>query len=123
MKYAAEVSITKNAILVDIPSVLPYTKPSERGYCSIDKTGKRHEHCRCSNQNEDINDCKRKCDKDSSCKGYSFRETKSRCYLYTTSTCQKGCNKRSVRNVGNLLERKDNGESGCFRKQNGKNCM
>ena len=93
---------------------------SKKGYCSIDASGRRHEHCRCSNGTEDICDCKKRCDKDYNCKGYSYRNTKSRCYLYTTSTCSNGCDKRNLGKVGDLIVKLDTNESGCFIKGKGK---
>ena len=97
-----------------------YKHPSTLGYCSIDETGRRHEHCRCSNDRKGIEDCKKQCDNDSKCKGYSFRVIKSRCYLYTTSFCSSVCIKRSKGKVGRLLEKKDVTESGCFIKEQSK---
>jgi hypothetical protein len=97
-----------------------YTSSSKPGYCSIDATGRRHEHCRCSKGNEDLNDCKERCDEDSKCKGYSYRNIKSRCYLYTTSTCTNGCNKRSKGRLGDLIEKGDREESGCYVKEKGR---
>ena len=96
-----------------------YTVPNVKGYCSIDDLGRRHEHCRCTDKNERIEDCKKKCDTDVRCKGYSFRATNSRCYLYTTSSCSSKCTKRNAGNLGNLIEKRDDGESGCFRKMKG----
>ena len=95
---------------------ISYTAPSGKGYCSIDDLGRRPEHCRCTNKNENINDCKTKCDQDAMCKGYSFRPANSRCYLYTTSPCNSKCTKRDVGNLGSLKDRRDDGESGCYRK-------
>ena len=106
-------------MLANISSI-PYKHPSMLGYCSIDKTGRRHEHCRCSNDNKGIDDCKKQCDTDSECRGYSFRAIKSRCYLYTTSFCSSVCIKRGKGKVGRLLERKDVTESGCFIKEQSK---
>ena len=93
-----------------------YTASNGKGYCSIDELGRRHEHCRCTDKNERIEDCKQKCDMDVRCKGYSYRATNSRCYLYTTSSCNSKCTKRNEGNVGNLMEKRDDGESGCFKK-------
>ena len=96
-----------------------YSTPTLKGYCSIDSAGKRHEHCRCQDVNEDINDCKAKCDGDSGCIAYSFRDQAKQCYLYTIDSCSSTCEKRMQGQVGNLLERADNGESGCFIKEKG----
>ena len=90
------------------------------GWCGLHAQGGRHEHCRCSKPTETIEQCKNRCDYDRECKGYSFRGSNSRCYLYTTSTCPGNCYKRSPGNVGNLIEMKDPTESGCFIKQQGK---
>ena len=100
---------------------ITYTKPNGKGYCSIDNMGRRHEHCRCTDKNKGIGNCKQKCDQDSKCKGYSFRPQKSRCYLYTTSPCNSQCTKRDNGNLGNLISKKDDGESGCFVKITSKN--
>ena len=107
-------------IVEKAPQLSLYKTSGKQGYCSIDATGRRHEHCRCSNNNEDINDCKEKCDKDSTCKGYSYRNINSRCYLYTTSMCTNGCKKRNKGAVGDLIEQKDHDESGCYVKKEGK---
>ena len=95
-----------------------YSTPTVKGYCSIDSAGKRHEHCRCQDVNEDINDCKARCNEDSGCIAYSFREV-SICFLYTMDSCSSTCEKRMQGQVGNLLERADNDESGCFVKEKG----
>ena len=98
-----------------------YSTPTQRGYCSIDLFGRRHEHCRCRDVNEDINDCKSKCDGDSGCIAYSFRDKEKFCYLYTIENCSSTCKKRNKgqKAIGNLLEGVDKHESGCFIKEKG----
>ena len=95
-----------------------YKIPLKRGRCSVydnGNNGRRHAHCRCKNTQEP--DCKKKCDIDSSCKGYSYRNaTNSVCYLYTTSICNHPCGTSTKHKgyTGDLIEFADKNESGCF---------
>ena len=92
--------------------------PRAAGYCvEKGKTGGRHEHCRCNASSESIETCRVRCDNDFKCKGYSFRKKYSKCYLYTTSTCSNGCNKRNKGRLGDMKEVKANNESGCYIKK------
>ena len=89
-----------------------------KGYCSFDKSRAKHEHCRCQNIYKDIHDCENNCSADFKCKGYSYLDSTSQCYLYTTSKCMKGCTKRNMGRLGNITEAKHNGgETGCFIKK------
>ena len=99
---------------------ISYKPPSMQGYCTIDNTGAKHEHCRCSNVDEDANNCREMCDIDAKCKGYSYRTSNSKCHLYTTSMCTKGCNKRKRGKLGDIREKYHADESGCFIKVKGK---
>ena len=116
-------TILKIKILINfvaLPLDIYYTPPTKQGYCSINTRGVKHEHCRCYNSNEDINNCREMCDVDSKCKAYSFRDRHSECYLYTTSSCTKECKKRNYGKLGNILERQYAGASGCYIKHKSK---
>ena len=110
----------RRLIFLDVAS---YFAPSKSGYCveyTTIKTGARHEHCRCTSNNENIETCRIRCDNDYECIGYSYRSEGSKCYLYTTSTCSDGCNKRSTGRIGEMKEVTRDDESGCFIKKLGK---
>ena len=99
-----------------------YVKPSGKGYCTIISvnTGTKPEHCQCRDGNQNIDSCRIRCDNDYECKGYSYHNDRSVCYIYTTSTCSDGCNKRNQGRIGDLREnKKDIGtkESGCYIKE------
>ena len=93
---------------------LNHTLPSKLGYCLDASSGNRPEHCRCSKHTEGIDSCAARCKIDPDCRAYSYRYPHSSCYLYTTSNCTNNCYKRNEGNVGEIVETKDNEESGCF---------
>ena len=99
----------------EAPIDVSYKTPLKMGYCSIDdigNNGKKHAHCRCKNTKE--YECRKKCDIDSNCKGYSYRNITAMCYLYTTSSCNPQCGTRNKGYTGDLVEFDDQNESGCF---------
>ena len=92
--------------------------PTKPGFCQQSLTsGKRHQHCRCPNNNKDINDCKSRCDEDNNCKGYSFRTAQSYCYVYTSTACPSECELRASGFQGEITEgHYYDWESGCYLK-------
>ena len=101
-----------------------YTKPSTGGYCRIDISGKRHQSCRCTLENDKETFCKEKCDIDTDCKGYSYFSSNGKCDIYTTSKCSNITKKCSVKhngNVGKIQHHIQKYEQGCFIKQLGEN--
>ena len=103
-----------------------YEKPSHPGYCTFkaDRTGAKHEHCRCHDIDGNPDMCRNRCDNDYECKGYSYGQNSTACYLYTTSTCSYGCNKRKRGRIGELNQFRFNHskhkESGCYLKKKSK---
>ena len=97
-----------------IKTRLNHTLPSKLGYCLDASSRSRPEHCSCSENLEGIDKCAQRCKIDPECRAYSYRYPNSSCYLYTTSNCPDNCYKRNERNVDEIIEMKDNEESGCF---------
>ena len=91
-----------------------HSLPSKLGYCLDISSGDRPEYCRCTRNSEGVADCRERCKIDPNCRGYSYRYTHSSCFLYTISGCTKDCSKGNVGMVGEMIEAKDNEESGCF---------
>ena len=100
-----------------------YEEPSHPGFCTF-KANAKHEHCRCHDVNENPDTCRNRCDNDYKCKGYSYGQNSSACYLYTTSTCSNGCNKRKKGRIGELKQYRFNHptkkELGCNLKKKSK---
>ena len=69
--------------------------------------------------NEDIMMCKERCDTDDNCKGYTYRNHRTTCYVYTTSNCSNGCTREKSGVFGDLIQKEDSKsqESGCYIKK------
>ena len=96
-----------------------YEAPQTTGWCAINSQGNKHQHCKCENTNEDIMMCKERCDTDDNCKGYTYREHLTTCYVYTVASCpikHPGCTMHMHEKFGGLEQHDDSGseESGCY---------
>ena len=124
-KYTFDFTTLEDIFCLTFVDHSSYEKPSHPGYCTFeaDRTGTKHEHCRCHDMNENPDMCRNRCDNDYKCKGYSYRQNNSTCFLYTTSTCSYGCNKRKKGRIGKLKQHRFNhqkSESGCYLKKESK---
>ena len=90
------------------------TPPTKLGYCIDSYSRIRPEYCKCSRNSEGVKECRQKCENDHKCRGYSYHYSRSSCYLYTVSECTNDCVKGNRGNIGEMIEVKDNEESGCF---------
>jgi hypothetical protein len=81
--------------------------------------GNKHQHCMCVDTNEDLMMCQERCDTDDNCKGFTYREYRTTCYVYTVSSCSNGCNQKKTGKIGDLMQKEDltSQESGCYIKK------
>ena len=96
--------------------------PQVKGACAVNVNGidTFHEACYCISSQSAV--CHTMCELDEHCKGYVNSGTG--CHIATNSTCQSGCSKHHVGNVGDLivdsrLNDLANSYEGCFIKKSG----
>ena len=112
-----EAVITISNVLV--PGRVAYVAPDTNGWCAINTKWNKHQNCMCVDTNEDIAMCKKRCDTDDNCKGYTYRDYRTTCYVYTVSSCSNGCTRKKNGVVGDLIQNANSGsqESGCYIKK------